>query len=95
MGAKARDGQNEERPYSTENFTKLKTAKYLKAQANANQAEVFFTGQVQRLARIHHYGLRDKVNRRGTMVKYPERPLIGVNADVDGSVKDVLLRWLI
>ncbi len=29
-----------------------------------------FTGQVQRLARVHHYGLRDKVNRLGTEVKY-------------------------
>jgi phage virion morphogenesis protein len=75
-------------------FTKLKTAKYLKAQASANQAEVSFTGQVQRLARVHHYGLRDKVNRRGTEVKYAERPLLGVNSDVENSVKDSLLRWL-
>ncbi len=75
-------------------FTKLKTAKYLKAQANANQAEVSFTGQVQRLARVHHYGLRDKVNRRGTEVKYAERPLLGVNIDVSDSVRDTLLRWL-
>jgi phage virion morphogenesis protein len=75
-------------------FTKLKTAKYLKAEANANQAEVFFTGQVQRLARVHHYGLRDKVNRRGTEVKYAERPLLGVNGDVENSVKESLLRWL-
>jgi phage virion morphogenesis protein len=75
-------------------FTKLKTAKYLKAQASANQAEVSFTGQVQRLARVHHYGLRDKVNRRGTEVKYAERPLLGVNSDVENSVKDSLMRWL-
>lgn len=76
-------------------FTKLKTAKYLKAQANANQAEVFFTGQVQRLARVHHYGLREKVNRRGTEVKYAERPLLGVNDKVATSISEMLLRWLI
>jgi phage virion morphogenesis protein len=72
-------------------FTKLKTAKYLKAQANANQAEVFFTGQVQRLARVHHYGLRDKVNRRGTEVKYAQRKLLGINGEVENSVSDLLM----
>lgn len=76
-------------------FTKLKTAKYLKAQANANQAEVSFTGQVQRLARVHHYGLRDKVNQRGTEVKFAERPLLGENSEVEDTVKDLLMRWLV
>lgn len=75
-------------------FTKLKTAKYLKAQANANQAEVFFTGQVQRLARVHHYGLRDKVNRRGTEVKYAERPLIGIDDSDVVSLRELLISWI-
>lgn len=75
-------------------FTKLKAAKYLKAKATASQAEVSFTGSVQRLARVHHHGLRDKVNRQGTEVKYAERPLLGINSDLEASVKDVLMRWL-
>jgi phage virion morphogenesis protein len=75
-------------------FTKLKTAKYLKAQANANRAEVSFTGQVQRLARVHHYGLRDTVNRRGVEVKYAERPLLGLNKDVEMQLKNTFLKWL-
>lgn len=76
-------------------FAKLKTTKYLKAQASADQAEVAFAPAVQKLARVHHYGLRDRVNRRGTMVKYAERPLLGVNSEVESSVRDTLLRWLI
>lgn len=75
-------------------FAKLKTTKYLKAQASANQAEIAFAPAVQKLARVHHYGLRDRVNRRGTMVKYAERPLLGVNGEVESSVRDTLLRWL-
>ncbi|CAX58631.1 phage tail protein [Erwinia billingiae Eb661] len=75
-------------------FTKLKTAKYLKAYANANQAEVSFTGQVLRLARVHHYGLRDKVNRKGTEIKYAQRPLLGVNVGVTISINEILLQWL-
>ncbi|WP_313619090.1 phage virion morphogenesis protein, partial [Pantoea septica] len=42
-------------------FAKLKTTKYLKAQASADQAEIAFAPAVQKLARVHHYGLRDRV----------------------------------
>lgn len=76
-------------------FMKLKTVKYLKAQANASQAEVRFTGQVQRIARVHHYGLRDRVSRGGPEVKYAARPLLGVSRDIEISVKDALVRWLV
>lgn len=76
-------------------FTKLKTAKYLKAQGSADQAEVSFTGRVQRIARVHHYGLRDKVNRRGTKVKYVERPLLGINVELAEMVRTNLMSWLV
>ena len=63
-------------------FAKLKIAKYLKAQANAKQAEISFSPFVQSLARVHHYGLRDKFNRSSKVeVKYPERPIIGMNLE--------------
>ncbi|WP_158149069.1 phage virion morphogenesis protein [Pantoea agglomerans] len=75
-------------------FAKMKTAKYLKAQAGADAAEVAFVPGVQKLARVHHYGLRDRVSRRGPMVKYTERQLLGVNDDVETSVRDTLVRWL-
>ncbi|WP_034911968.1 phage virion morphogenesis protein [Erwinia sp. 9145] len=58
-------------------FMKLKTAKYLKATASANSAIVAFDTSVQRVARVHHYGLRDKVNRKGKKVRYAKRPLLG------------------
>jgi len=76
-------------------FAKLKTTKYLKTQASADQAEIAFSPAVQKLARVHHYGLRDRVNRRGTMVKYAKRPLLGINGEVESSVREILLRWLI
>jgi hypothetical protein len=28
------------------------------------------------------------------MVKYAERPLLGVNGDVESTVRETLLRWL-
>lgn len=75
-------------------FAKLKMAKYLKAKANANVAEVAFVPGVQRLVRVHHYGLRDRVNRRGTEVKYAERPLLGLNEEVERDLEAILLNWL-
>lgn len=75
-------------------FVKLKTAKYLKTKATGDTAEVAFVPAVQRLARVHHYGLRDKVSKRGIKVKYSERPLLGVNGETESLVNDILYRWL-
>lgn len=76
-------------------FAKLKTAKYFKAQAGANVAEVAFIPAVQKLARVHHYGLRDRVSRRGPVVKYAKRPLMGVNDEVEKKLREIILRSLI
>lgn len=75
-------------------FAKLRTTKYLKAQASADQAEIAFAPAVQKLARVHHYGLRDRINRRGTMVKYAERQLLGLNKGAEMTVQEILVRWL-
>ena len=74
-------------------FAKLKTAKYLKSQAGADAAEVAFVPGVQKLARVHHYGLRDRVNRRGTIVKYAERPLLGINNEVERALRSIMISW--
>ncbi|WP_263054232.1 phage virion morphogenesis protein [[Curtobacterium] plantarum] len=75
-------------------FAKLKTAKYLKAQANADTAEVAFVPGVQKLARVHHYGLRDRVSRHGTIVKYAERPLLGLSEEVEKEIREVCINFL-
>lgn len=75
-------------------FAKLRTAKYLKTAASADSASVQFTGKVQRIARVHHYGLRDRVSRRGPEVCYAERRLLGINASVEETTKDKLYEWL-
>lgn len=75
-------------------FAKLRTTKYLKNGATTNSAKVEFAGQVQRIARVHHYGLRDRVSRRGPEVKYAERKILGFNYDIETYVRDLLVRWL-
>lgn len=68
-------------------FAKLRTTKYLKTAATADSASVEFAGQVQRIARVHHYGLRDRVSRMGPQVRYPERKLLGYG---DATYKNVI-----
>ncbi|MDN4366796.1 phage virion morphogenesis protein [Citrobacter portucalensis] len=75
-------------------FAKLRTTKYLKSAATADSASVQFAGQVQRIARVHHYGLRDRVSRWGPEVRYAERRLLGVNEKVSSITKDLLISWL-
>ncbi|EFE8339264.1 phage virion morphogenesis protein [Escherichia coli] len=75
-------------------FAKLRTTKYLKTAATADSASVQFDGKVQRIARVHHYGLRDRVRRNGPMVKYAERRLLGLNKHLIKVSKDMLVYWL-
>lgn len=74
-------------------FTELRTTKYLKTASSADSASVEFAGQVQRIARVHHYGLRDRVSRRGPEVQYVSRQLLGINKSKD-EICSILLHWL-
>ncbi|MEB5749129.1 phage virion morphogenesis protein [Leclercia adecarboxylata] len=75
-------------------FSKLRTAKYLKTAASADSASVQFAGKVQRIARVHHFGLRERISSKGQETRYAERRLLGVNAQVENVTLGTLLRWL-
>lgn len=76
-------------------FAKLRTAKYMKTAASAGSASVLFDGKVQRIARVHHYGLRDRVSRNGPKVRYTERRLLGFNNNIMLKLIELLTRHLI
>jgi phage virion morphogenesis protein len=57
-------------------FRKIHRPKYMKAEAGAGAASVSFTGAVSRIARVHQYGLRERVGG-GQPVQYPRRELLG------------------
>ncbi|MBJ8413642.1 phage virion morphogenesis protein [Citrobacter cronae] len=76
-------------------FAKLRTTKYLKTTASADSSSVQFDGKVQRMARVHHYGLRDRVSRKGPEVRYAKRGLLGINDQIKSVIQDSLLQWLI
>ena len=77
-----------------EMFAKLRTAKYMKTQVSPNEAVIEFAGNVQRMARVHHYGLRDRPARRGKEVAYDERPLLGFSDDDPQIIEELIISRL-
>ena len=76
-------------------FPKIRQARYLRTDHSANSAVVSFAEQVQRIAQVHHYGLRDRVNRYGLTVRYPSRPLLGFSQSDTVLIADLVLKHLI
>ncbi|MBJ8767888.1 phage virion morphogenesis protein [Citrobacter freundii] len=60
-------------------FQRLRTSRFLKARADAEGATVGFSGVAARIARVHQFGLRDKVNNSGAVATYPRRELLGLS----------------
>ena len=77
-------------------FGKLRTSKYLKIKSNPNSAIVQFTDKVSKLAKVHHYGLRDRVDRdKNIKAVYPKRELLGITASDWIMVEDLVLHHLV
>lgn len=75
-------------------FNKLRTATHLKVKADGNHIEVGFIGRVARIARVHQFGLKDKVSPNGPEVKYAERALLGFSATDRDLIQESVLRHL-
>lgn len=75
-------------------FRKLRNAKHLKALAFRDAAVVQFVGRAERLARVHHFGLRDFVKPGGAEYDYPARPLIGITQEQIEQISDLILTHL-
>jgi len=77
-----------------EMFAKLRTNRYLKARGDDNEAVVEFTGKVQRIARVHQYGLKDRPNPHSKNVHYPERPLLGIRQGEKMYIEMLIVQYL-
>lgn len=73
-------------------FQKLRTNRYMKASGRENSAVVEFTGKVQRIVRVHQYGLKDRPNDLSQPVRYPQRQLIGVSKDEKRFIEELILK---
>lgn len=78
-----------------EMFAKLRTARYIKASGSADEAVVEFAGRVERIARVHHFGLRDRPNVHSKDVQYDERPLLGFSQQDIAIVETTVFNYLV
>lgn len=91
---KLRDERGQVRKRVQEMFVKLRTAKHLRAQATGSEAMVTIAGRAERIARVHHFGLRDKVKPGGPDYTYPARPLLGITDAQIERVRSLILSHL-
>lgn len=75
-------------------FTKLRTAKYLKAKATEAVASIEFTGRAGQIASVHQEGGEDRVAAHGPRVRYPRRRLLGFTTTDRAMIRDVLIDHL-
>lgn len=66
----------------------------MKASGRENGAVVEFTGNVQRIARVHQYGLKDRPNVHAQEVQYAERQLLGFSQADKQLIESLIIKHL-
>lgn len=68
--------------------------RFMRTKASPGEASVFFAGQAEKLASIHHFGLRDQVAPGGAEVDYPVRELLGISEPMREKISDMIFNHL-
>ena len=75
-------------------FQRLRTARFLRAEAYPDAAVVGFTGNAARIALVHQRGLLDSPGPKSRAVRYAVRQLIGFSSDDRERIFDAYARHL-
>ncbi|WP_405052330.1 hypothetical protein [Serratia ureilytica] len=75
-------------------FSKLQTTRFMKTATTTDETTVYFADSCMSIASVHHYGLRDKVSKRGLVVKYDACQLSWLNGPAITAVGDILINHL-
>jgi phage virion morphogenesis protein len=75
-------------------FQKLRAAEHLKAQGLMDEAVLEFVGRADRIARVHHFGLEDRVTLGGPTYRYPARELLGITDVQIDQVRHLILNHI-
>jgi phage virion morphogenesis protein len=74
-------------------FAKLRTAKHMKIQTDAEGFTIGWAGRVARIARVHQDGMESQVGRGATYL-YPVRQLLGLSQADRDMIRDMLIERL-
>lgn len=75
-------------------FNVIKNAKYMRMERTPQGVAVGFAGRIAFIARVHQFGLKDKVDRDGPTVKYASRELLGFTAEEIQMIETDVLNHL-
>lgn len=75
-------------------FARLRTTRHLRTESSADAALVVIAGRAARIARVHQYGLTDRVSPRGPRHRYAARELLGFTDADRQSIADRVLDHL-
>lgn len=77
-------------------FRRLRTVRFMKTKSTPDDMCITFSGSTSHIASVHHYGLRDKVSKKGRRleVKYTRRQLLGLTAVDDDLISGEILDFL-
>ncbi|EEV5854472.1 TPA: phage virion morphogenesis protein [Escherichia coli] len=78
-----------------EMFMKLRTNRFMKATGSESAAVVEFASGVQRIARVHQYGLKDRPNPNVKPIKYDERKLLGFSHNDIDFIESTIINCLL
>ncbi|MCS2172358.1 phage virion morphogenesis protein [Scandinavium sp. TWS1a] len=77
-----------------EMFMKLRTNRFMKATGRDDVAVVEFTGKVQRMAKVHQYGLKDRPSLQAKETQYPKRILLGFTHEDIDIVSNTIINYI-
>lgn len=75
-------------------FARLRTTRFLKVEASAQEIGVGFMGRAASIARTHQDGAKRRSRRSGITYTTPKRELLGFSADDIQHLRDSLLDHL-
>ncbi|EMW6688360.1 phage virion morphogenesis protein [Enterobacter hormaechei] len=78
-----------------EMFVKLRTNRFMKATGRDDAAVVEFAGKVQRMAKVHQFGLKDRPNPHSEDIQYPKRQLLGINRKNELLIEGLIAEYLV
>ena len=73
----------------------LRKVRRLKTQSSPAGLSIGYEAKDAKIARVHHYGLRDKPSPKARMITYSARPLLGISSTDKRFLREHLLRQLI
>ena len=72
----------------------LRLGRHLKIRSDSDRIRMGWRGRTGGIARVHHYGLRDRIRKKGIRVKYEQRELLGLSRTDTEAVSNQVTDWL-